>query len=477
MARPTGWDILSLEGDPTPGVVESVQTLVKEFGDFAHDVEAAYRSLNSFGSDAAALQWVGQTADSFKSQFGPLPGRLQKLYISYSEASDALSAYASALQAAQSKADSALRQAQDAHVDLQRATTSANNAEADLKTAQQNHATIPNPQALADAQTTHDTAQANLNNAKAHMVALTAQANQAHDDQAGAAKVCAKALHHAQSDGIHNKHWWQHVAEDVLHTAGDVLSAVGDFVETFGYDLADVLQVLFSPKSLLGIAQTVAGLLMMVAGAGGEVGGTALDLTGVGALLGIPVNALSAGLIGGGGALAVKGLHDWMAAMADGNYSSWPRSKRNGPQPPKLRNADPGGDEEYGGHAYKKHVGESNKALADRLANDPSEPGSASTYETYADEEKFTQIVVNKKSAAITKWLKNAKPGQAQPFEVDNLDGVTGRSLSRDDWKNGLPSRPVMGARVVLRADPTAPNGYYILTSFPSGVDAPTWLP
>ena len=70
-------------------------------------------------------------------------GGLQKLYTSYSEASDALSAYAPLLQAAQTKADAALRQAQDAHADLQRATTTANNAAADLKTAQQNQAANP----------------------------------------------------------------------------------------------------------------------------------------------------------------------------------------------------------------------------------------------------------------------------------------------------------------------------------------------
>ena len=89
MVRPTGWDILGLDGDPTPGVVESVQALAKQFDEFAHNAESAYRSLNSFGSDAQALTWVGQTAEAFKSQFGPLPGRLQKLYTSYSEASDA----------------------------------------------------------------------------------------------------------------------------------------------------------------------------------------------------------------------------------------------------------------------------------------------------------------------------------------------------------------------------------------------------
>jgi uncharacterized protein YukE len=456
MARPSGWDVLSLDVDPMPGVVESVEALAKQFGDFAHDVESAYRSLNSFGSDAAALQWVGQTADVFKSQFGPLPGRLQKLYTSYSEASDALSAYASALQAAQSKADGALRQAKDAEVDLQRATSSANNAAADLRAAQQNHATNPNPQAVTDAQATHDAAQANLNNVKLRMAELTALANQAHDDHTNAAKDCAKALHHAQHDGIHNKHWWQHVASDIVSTAGDVLSSVGHFVEGFGYELADVLRVLFSPQSLLG---------------------TALDLTGVGAILGVPVNALSAGLIGGGGALAVKGLHDWMAAMANGDYNAWPRSKRNGPQPPKLRDADPGGDEEYGGHSYTKHVGQSNDALSDRLRDDPSEPPSVSTYDTYEDEERFTQNVVDANRPEIISWLRNASPGRTRAFEVDNLDEVTGRSLSREDWLNGLPPEPVMGAKVVIKADPAAPNGYYILTSYPSGAPAPTWLP
>src|SRR3954447_6926320 len=183
MARPSGWDILGLDGDPTPGVVESVEALAKQFGDFAHDAEAAYRSLNSFGGDAAALQWIGQTADAFKTNFGPLPGRLQKLYTSYSEASDALSAYAPKLRAAQSKADAALRQALDAHADLQRATTTANSAASDLKTAQQNQAAAPNPQAVTDAQHAHDAAQKNLDATKGKLDALAAQAKQAHDDR------------------------------------------------------------------------------------------------------------------------------------------------------------------------------------------------------------------------------------------------------------------------------------------------------
>ena len=275
MARPSGWDILGLDGDPTPGVVESVQALAKAFGDFAHDVESAYRSLNSFGSDTTALQWVGQTADAFKGQFGPLPGRLQKLYTSYSEASDALTAYAPQLQAAQSKADAALRQAQDVNADLQRATANANNAASDLKTAQQNHAVSPNPQAVTDAQTAHDTAQTNLNNAKTHMAALTTQANQAHDDRIAAAKTCASAIHHAQSDGIHNKHWWEHIGADLAEWGGKIAEIAND--------LAPFLDVLALATSWIpGVDVITAGLaeadnLIALAGTGLQIVGDGMQ--------------------------------------------------------------------------------------------------------------------------------------------------------------------------------------------------------
>jgi hypothetical protein len=57
-------------------------------------------------------------------------------------------------------------------------------------------------------------------------------------------------------------------------------------------------------------------LIIMVLGAGGEVGGFALDLTVVGGAIGVPVNVLSAGAITGGGALAYEGLTTWMTAMA-----------------------------------------------------------------------------------------------------------------------------------------------------------------
>ncbi len=224
--------MLGLGGDPTPGMVESVQALAKEFGDFSHDVQSAWSALNSFGGDATALSWVGQTADAFKAAFGPLPGRLQKLYVSYGEASDALTAYWPKMQAAQNKADIALRQGQDAESDVTRATGTANNAAADLKTAQAG----TDPKTTTDAQTAHDNAQKALSDAKGRLATLAAQAEQAHDDLQAAGNDCAKALHHAQSDGIHNKHWWQHV--------GEVLSEVGGQIAQWAGEIGQIAAIL-----------------------------------------------------------------------------------------------------------------------------------------------------------------------------------------------------------------------------------------
>ncbi|WP_329956164.1 RHS repeat-associated core domain-containing protein [Catenulispora pinistramenti] len=255
--------------------MESVQALAKQFGDFAHDVESASRSLNSFGSDAAAMQWIGKTADAFKAQYGPLPGRLQKLYTSYSEASDALSAYWPALQAAQNKADSALRQAQDANADLQRASVNATNTANDLKTTQQNHAANPNPQAVTDAQNAHTTAQNNLTNAKATMAALTKQANDAYNDRITAATACGHAIGKAQSDGIHNQSWWHHLGQE--------LSDIGGEIADIANEIAPILDIIALATSWIpGLDVITAGLaeadnIIALVGTGMQIAGDAMQ--------------------------------------------------------------------------------------------------------------------------------------------------------------------------------------------------------
>ena len=69
----------------------------------------------------------------------------------------------------------------------------------------------------------------------------------------------------------------------------------------------------------LSTAATAGGVALMVLGAGGEVGGFALDLTGIGAVAGVPIGIVSAGVIVVGATVASTG----MLAMAEtgGNIS------------------------------------------------------------------------------------------------------------------------------------------------------------
>jgi len=77
---------------------------------------------------------------------------------------------------------------------------------------------------------------------------------------------------------------WNEVAVPVVNTAADVAQAAVDHPEDIG-----------------GMAL---GVGMVIAGTGGEIGGVALDLTGVGAVAGVPLHVASAALIAGGVATA-----------------------------------------------------------------------------------------------------------------------------------------------------------------------------
>ncbi|WP_370374359.1 putative T7SS-secreted protein [Catenulispora sp. GP43] len=302
--------------------MESIQDLAKEFGDFSHDAEDSLSALKSFGSDTNALAWVGQTADAFKATFGPLPGRLEKLYVSYGEASDALAAYWPKLQAAQDKADAALRQGQDADIEVTRANDNANNAADDLKSAQAG----TDPKAASDAQTAHDNAQKALSDAKGRLAALAAQARQAHDDLEAAGKECAKALHHAQSDGIHNKHWWQHVGEVLSEAGGKIAQWSGEIGQ-----IAAVLAPILNGIAVLTVE--VPGLDVVTAGLAGAddlIAATAPEVT----TAGLAIKATGDGLQGHWDDLA----HDaaYLGASRMGGKGKGGEEGEEGPPPGSM---------------------------------------------------------------------------------------------------------------------------------------------
>ncbi|WP_328377200.1 hypothetical protein OHB13_13085 [Streptomyces sp. NBC_00440] len=242
---------------------------------------------------------------------------------------------------------------------------------------------------------------------------------------------------------------------------------VVDPLEDTGTEVANVMQVAFSPDSLTGVFETATGIWLMSVGVGGEFGGAALDATGVGALAGVPVNVVSGAAITGGGALTYKGFDDFITAMSEGDYNAWNRASRKGPKPPQPREADPLEDEGYGGHGVTKHVGRSEKQMRDRFGEEKKKIKSVSTYKNTADAQRFAQRAIDSNKQEISNWLKKDKITKPEHFDVEDTGEVTGRSLSRKDWQDGKGSREVRSARVVLKADPSAPGGYYILTTFP----------
>lgn len=100
--------------------------------------------------------------------------------------------------------------------------------------------------------------------------------------------------------------FWSSLGDDLgsfFSGAGHVAKEVGETVLT---DLASVGNAMVQdPGSLLEVA---GGLGLATLGVGGEVGGVALDATGIGALVGVPAAAVSATAIAGGLGMAGMGL-------------------------------------------------------------------------------------------------------------------------------------------------------------------------
>ncbi|MGC9495438.1 RNase A-like domain-containing protein [Streptomyces sp. WG7] len=58
--------------------------------------------------------------------------------------------------------------------------------------------------------------------------------------------------------------------------------------------------------------------------------------------------------------------------------------------------------------------------------------------------------------------------GLVRPLRLEGkFNENTGLHLTRYDFTHGQPTQWVKGVRVILKADPSAPSGYRVLTSFP----------
>jgi hypothetical protein len=116
-------------------------------------------------------------------------------------------------------------------------------------------------------------------------------------------------------------------------------------------------------------------------------------------------------------------------------------------------------DEAAGGHILRKHVGQTDDQLRERLERERRITG-ASTYTDRAAAEHAVGAAIAASQDRIDRWLNRSG---GHPNLVLDYDSPTpiGRTINRGENQ----ARPCSHALVVLRY--AGPNDYYVLTSYP----------
>ena len=116
-------------------------------------------------------------------------------------------------------------------------------------------------------------------------------------------------------------------------------------------------------------------------------------------------------------------------------------------------------DETAGGHILRKHVGQTDDQLRERLERERNITG-ASTYTDREAAEHAVGAAIAQSQERIQRWLNRSG---GHPNLVLDYDSETpiGRTINRGESQ----SRPCAHALVVLKY--AGPNDYYVLTSYP----------
>jgi toxin YxiD len=120
-------------------------------------------------------------------------------------------------------------------------------------------------------------------------------------------------------------------------------------------------------------------------------------------------------------------------------------------------------DEAAGGHILRKHVGQTDEQLRERLEQERHISG-ASTYTDRATAEHAVGAAIAQSQGRIQRWLCGSGGHPNLVLDYDSEDPI-GRTMNRGENQ----SRPCAHALVVLKYDLkfAGPNSYYVLTSYP----------
>jgi len=116
-------------------------------------------------------------------------------------------------------------------------------------------------------------------------------------------------------------------------------------------------------------------------------------------------------------------------------------------------------DEAAGGHILRKHVGQTDDQLRERLERESRITG-ASTYTDRPTAEHAVGAAIAQSQDRIERWLNRSGGHPNLVLDYDSAAPI-GRTLNRGESQ----ARPCAHALVVLKY--SGPNQYYVLTSYP----------
>lgn len=295
-----------------PGDPATVQDMIAALNRYGNELHAAGAGLRRIDTGDG---WSGAAADGFHNVFHGQPGTWLQAGDCFHQASQALDRYATALTCAQGQAGDAIRQwnqAQAATAEAQEQHTRAvqqAQQQAQQKTATGIPTVAPDIPFTDPGTASRQAAQDLLARARGQ---LTSAGNTAADligrarDQAPPKPSLLDQIGNALGDG--------------LNTVEQAASSTAHFVENMGAhainDLASLGNAaVHHPGDVLGMLG--GGLLTTVSAAGEGLGGV-LDVTGAGAVIGVPLNGVSAvGIATGVGIAGASAANMAMHAAGD----------------------------------------------------------------------------------------------------------------------------------------------------------------
>ena len=165
-------------------------------------------------------------------------------------------------------------------------------------------------------------------------------------------------------------------------------------------------------------------------------------------------------LLAGNLRLDVDLVSDSGPTRDSGSSASGPIAARTETQATPSPSRDLSQDEAAGGHILRKHVGQSDDELHERLQRERRITG-ASTYTDRATAEHAVGAAIAQSQERIQRWLN--RPG-GHPNLVLDYDSPTpiGRTINRGENQSHPRARTAL---VVLKY--SGPDNYYVLTSYP----------